>query len=138
MSFKNTVPAFFGAPPGDGGYMLLKIVGIIWIAGGIAGLINPGYIKERLRKKMTGRIKRIVFFFMLCFGFMMASSIFTAPGIAARVAGIIGAVLVIKAVSALTRGTTKSLFNWLGQKSLNFFRVLSAFNIGLGLMFFYS
>ena len=78
--------------------MLAKILGVVWIILGVLWLVRPEKLKNRLQKKMNRRLRRVVFGFILAFGFLMIGSVFRTPGILPKIIGIIGIVLVIRVI----------------------------------------
>lgn len=118
--------------------MLYKILGMAWIAIGLLWLIQPQRLRGRLQRKMTLRMKWIVFGFLLTFGFAMLGSVLRADGLGIKIAGIIGMAITVKAILLITSKTSQKVISWWVAKPLIFFRIwgLLVLLAGLGLIFF--
>ncbi len=117
--------------------MLAKILGIIWIVLGLLWIARPRILKNRLQKKMDRKLRRVVFGFVLVFGFLMIGSVITAEGLLPKIIGLIGIIITIKAILLFTSKASEKIINWLAGKPLIFFRIWAVFilAIGLALMF---
>jgi multisubunit Na+/H+ antiporter MnhB subunit len=113
--------------------MFYKIFGVIWVVLGLIWMIRPDHLRNRLQKKMTRRVKWIVFVFLLVFCFMMIGSVLKAPGIGIKIAGIIGIVITIKAILFITSKASHKIIDWWRAKPPLFFRIwgLGVFLTGL-------
>jgi hypothetical protein len=114
--------------------MLSKILGAIWILLGLFWLIKPDALKERLKRKMNRRMKRVIYGFILVFGFLMMMSAFKAQGLLAKVIGIAGMVIAIKAIILITSKASEKMFEWWAGRSLVFFRIWALIILGIGVM----
>ncbi|MGB2630502.1 MAG: hypothetical protein WBD24_02035 [Candidatus Omnitrophota bacterium] len=118
--------------------MLSKLLGIIWILLGILWLVDPQRLKTRLQGKMNRKMKRVVFGFILVFGLLMIGSVFRTSGILPKIIGIAGMVLVIKGIILITSKTSDKIFEWLGSRSLKYFRIWALVLLALGLMMIFA
>jgi len=118
--------------------MILKIVGVFWTVFGLFWTLRPEYLKTRLQRKITRRIKIIVILALLFFGFTLAGSILKARGILTKLAGIAGALIVVRTVMMLTNKTSEKLFEWLKARPIVFFRLLAGTIFIFGLIFIYG
>ena len=116
--------------------MLTKIIGTIWVVTGFLGVLRPEVFRERLRRKLSGKMRIIVILFLLVLGFMMAGNIFKADGPAALTAGIIGALIVIKVIMAVTNKAGDTIFNFMNGRSVKFFRIWAGIILIFGIIFF--
>lgn len=112
--------------------MLTKIIGFIWVLMGIVWVIRPGMLKNRLQKKMGRKARWVVYGFIIVFGFLMIGSVLKAPGIAAKVVGVAGMALTIKAIMLLTSKTSEKFVSWWSQRPELFFRMLALVFFALG------
>ena len=115
--------------------MLYKIPGIIWVVIGFLWLIKPQYLRSRLQRKMTRRVKWIIFGFLLTFGFIMIGSVLRAPGIPMKVVGIIGLIVTIRAIILIASKASGKIIDWWTAKPLIYFRVWGSVVLITGLMF---
>jgi multisubunit Na+/H+ antiporter MnhB subunit len=117
--------------------MFAKVLGIIWILLGILWALKPDMLKRRLQKKMNRKMRRVVFGFILVFGFLLIGSVLKTPGILAKIVGVIGMVIAIRGIMLLTSKTSEKVFEWWGERPLVFFRVwgVVVFATGVMLMF---
>jgi hypothetical protein len=113
--------------------MLTKILGVIWILLGVLWFFKPEMLRNRLKKKMNRKMKWIVFGFVVMFGFLMIGSVFKAPGILPKVIGIIGMILVIRAIILVTSKTSNKMFEWLEGRPLKVFRIWALLFLAIGL-----
>ena len=113
--------------------MLSKIVGIIWLMLGVFWLIKPGSLKKRLGRKMSKKVKRIVYGFVLIFAFLMVGSVMKAPGMLAKIIGIIGMVMAIKAIMLITSKTSETVLTWWADKPIIVFRVWAGCLVIMGI-----
>ncbi len=114
--------------------MLAKILGFIWIIVGTIWTAKPAMLKNRLQRKMGRRMRRIVFAFLLVFSFVLIGSAIKAPGILAKIVGIIGMLLAIKVMIMITSKASDKIFEWLSERSLVYFRVWGLFVLATGIM----
>jgi hypothetical protein len=114
--------------------MLSKILGAIWIVLGLLWLIKPEGLKNRLKKKLNRRMRKVVLGFILVFGFLMIGSVFKVPGLFPKIIGIIGMLIAIKAIILLMSKASEKLFDWWAEKPLIYFRVWALVILGIGLM----
>lgn len=114
--------------------MLSKIVGIIWLMLGVFWLIKPGSLKARLGRKMSKKVKRIVYGFVLLFAFLMVGSVMKVPGILAKILGIIGMVMAIKAIMLITSKTSETVSSWWVDKPIIVFRVWAGCLVVMGIL----
>ncbi|MEE8359832.1 MAG: hypothetical protein V3S04_02770 [Candidatus Omnitrophota bacterium] len=115
--------------------MFYKMLGIIWVILGMLWMIKPDYLRSRLQRKMTRRVKWIVFGFLLTFCFMMIGSIVKAPGAGVKIAGIIGIVITARAIILITSKASQKIIGWWTAKPLVFFRIWGLVVFATGLMF---
>ena len=118
--------------------MLAKILAVLWILFGTIWMFNPLSLKNWLQKKMTRRMWRVVFFFLLVFGVVMIGSVLKSPGLMSKVVAVIGLVVSIKAIMFITSKTGEKFVEWLDQRSVLFFRVFAGVIVAVGVMLFYS
>ncbi|RKY40580.1 MAG: hypothetical protein DRP85_08335 [Candidatus Makaraimicrobium thalassicum] len=114
--------------------MLSKILGIIWIVFGVLWLIKPQILRNRLKKKMNRRIRRVVYGFMMIFGFLLIGSVIKARGLLPKIIGLAGIVLAIKAIILITSKTSERILDWWADKPLLFFRTAALLVLTIGLM----
>ena len=114
--------------------MLSKVLGLIWIILGLLWLFKPEILKSRLEKKMNRRMRRVVYGFIRVFGFLMIGSVFKTPGLVPKIIGIVGMIIVIKVIMLITSRTSEKIFDWWGERSLNFFRILALCILAIGIM----
>ena len=112
--------------------MLSRILGVLWIILGLWWLLRPQTLKKRLQRKFSRKLKRVVFGFILVFGFLMIGSALKAPGILSKVIVIIGMILAIKAIMLITGKTSDKVFAWWADKPLYFFRAWALFVLTTG------
>ena len=118
--------------------MIAKIVGSFWIILGALWLAKPEILKKRLKRKMTRKVRRIVFGFVIVFGFMLAGSVLKAPGNLHKIIGIIGLIIMIRAIMIVTSKTSEKALEWWANKPLIVFRIWGAVVLLLGLAAFIS
>ena len=112
--------------------MLTKILGVIWILLGILWFLKPEMLRNRLKKKMNRKMKWVVFGFVVMFGFLMMGSVFKTSGILPKVIGIIGIVLVIRAIILVTSKASNKMFEWLEDRPLKIFRIWALVFLAIG------
>ena len=116
--------------------MFAKILGTIWIILGLLWLVKPEMLKNRLKRKMNRRIRRIVFGFILTFGLLLIGSIIKVHGFLSKIIGLVGMIITIKAILLLISKTSEKIFDWWAGRPLLFFRIwaLSILLIGITLI----
>lgn len=112
--------------------MLKTILGIIWIALGLWWVVRPEALKARLKRKMNRRIRFMVFFFAIMLGLVVAGSVLNVQGMIAKVIGIAGLVIAIKAIMVLTSRSAEKVLSWWGNRPVMFFRIWAVIFILLG------
>ena len=114
--------------------MLSKILGTIWIILGILWLIKPEGFRNRLKRKMNRKMRRIVLGFLLVFAFLMIGSVFKAPGVLAKIIGVIGIIIVIRGILLLTSKASEKMREWLSERPLMYFRICASILLVIGLL----
>jgi hypothetical protein len=118
--------------------MLSKILGVIWILLGVWWLIRPEALKNRLKRKMNRRVRRVVYGFLLVFGFLMIGSVFKTPGLLPKIIGIVGMIIVIKVIMLITSRTSEKVFDWWAERPLIFFRIWALLVLAIGTMLMFA
>lgn len=113
--------------------MIAKIVGSFWIIFGVLWLAKPEMLRSRLKRKMSRGMRRIVFGFVIVFGFMLTGSILRVPGNLTKIAGIVGMIITIKAIMLLTSKTSEKVVEWWSEKPLMVFRLWGLVVLALGI-----
>ncbi|MDP8258689.1 MAG: hypothetical protein P9L90_04625 [Candidatus Aadella gelida] len=114
--------------------MLSKIVGTLWMMLGAFWLIKPGSLKNRLGKKMSKKFKRIVYGFVLILAFLMVGSVMKVPGMLAKILGIVGMVMAVKAIMLITSKTSETVLGWWADKPIIVFRVWAGCLVVMGVL----
>ncbi|MGB2661779.1 MAG: hypothetical protein WBD04_05295 [Candidatus Omnitrophota bacterium] len=114
--------------------MLAKILGAIWIILGLLWLIKPEILKNRLKKKINRRMRRVVYGFLLVFGFLMIGSAFKVPGVLPKIIGIIGMIIAIKAIIMIMSKASEKMFDWWAERPLIYFRIWALVILAIGVM----
>ena len=115
---------------------MLKLLGIIWIILGLLWLLKPDLLKNRLKRKIGRRIKWTVYGFLVAFGCLIVGGALKMPGLWAKAAGIIGAVLVIKGILLFSSKTSDRLWQWWAERPLLYFRAQALFILAVGIILF--
>ncbi len=113
---------------------MAKILGIIWLILGIIWLIKPEVLKNRLKRKMNRKIRFTVYGSLIIIGIFMIGSILKAPGLIPKIIGVLGAVLIVKAVLLLLSKASEKMWEWWAGQPLIFFRLQAIVFIVIGLM----
>ena len=114
--------------------MLSNILGTISMLTGVLWLIKPEILRNRLKKKMNRKIKWTIYGFILAFSVILIRSAFKVDGFLMKLVAIIGMVVAIRIIAALTSKASEKVLAWWGNKPLIFFRVWALFVILFGLM----
>ncbi len=113
---------------------MARILGIIWIILGILWAAKPAILRDRLRRKMSRKIKWTIYGFLLAFGILMVGSVIKIPGIFAKIVGLLGVVLVIKSIVLMLSKTSEKLWEWWLKQPLVIFRLQALLLIVIGIM----
>ena len=70
--------------------MLSKILGVIWIILGLWWVVKPEALKNRLKRKMSRKVRWMVFIFVIIFACSMIGSVLKVSGLLPKIVGIIG------------------------------------------------
>ncbi|MBU1084619.1 MAG: hypothetical protein ABIG55_01080 [Candidatus Omnitrophota bacterium] len=114
--------------------MLSKILGAVWITLGTFWVIKPEKLKARFGRKMSKKVKRIVYGFVLLFSFLMIGSVMKVPGVLAKALGAVGMIIAIKAIMLITAKTSENISGWWADKPLIVFRIWAGCLIIMGIM----
>ncbi|MBL7071677.1 MAG: hypothetical protein ISS26_05870 [Candidatus Omnitrophica bacterium] len=115
---------------------MAKILGIIWTILGLLWLFKPEILKNRLKRKVGRRMKWIVYGFLIVFGFLIVASVLKAPGLPAKLAGMIGAVIAVKGMLLLFSKTSDRLWQWWADMPLIYFRLQALIVLAIGIFLF--
>lgn len=113
---------------------MAKILGAIWIILGFIWLLKPEMLRNRLKRKMTRKLKWTIYGFLIAFGILMIGSVIRAEGLLPKIIGFVGLLLIIKAVLLILSKATDKLWEWWARQSLLFFRIQAAVIIAIGMM----
>ncbi|NQT32142.1 MAG: hypothetical protein HQ594_00540 [Candidatus Omnitrophica bacterium] len=114
--------------------MFTKIFGTFWIIIGLFWLVRPEALKNRLRRKMTWKMRWLVFGLVIAVGFLLMGSAMKLHGLFARMIGIIGIILVIRAIIGITSKTSEKVLEWWGERPVYVFRIWALIVFGTGLV----
>ena len=106
--------------------MLYTLLGILWIVIGFLWMVRPQHLRSRLQRKMTRRVRWIIFGFLLTFGCIMIGSVIRAPGLLMKVVGVVGLVITAKAILLVTSKASRKILDWWTAKPLRYFRIWGA------------
>ena len=113
---------------------MAKILGFIWIILGILWLIKPETLKNRLKRKITRKMRWTIYGFLIAFGILMVASVIKAPGLLPKIVGIIGLILVIKGILLILSKASEKLWEWWARQPLAVFRLQAICIIAIGIM----
>ena len=114
--------------------MFAKIFGSFWILLGLYWLIRPESLKNRLRRKMTWKMRWLVLCLVIAVGALLMGSAIKLEGLFAKVIGIIGIILVIRAIIGITSKSSEKLLEWWGSRPVYVFRIWALIIFGTGIM----
>ena len=103
------------------------MIGLLWF-------IKPEMLKNRIKRKMTHNLKRVVFGFVIVFGLLLVGSVMKASGIIPKIIGVIGIIIVVKGSLLITGKASDKLLDWWGAKPIIFFRIWAACVLAIGIM----
>ncbi len=103
--------------------MISNIVGGFWIILGLIWVMKPQILKDRLARKMTRTMKRMIFGFIIMLGFSLMVAVFKIPGILAKTIGVFGMIVAIRGIMLVTSKASDKMITWWSDRSLLFFRV---------------
>lgn len=113
---------------------MAKILGIIWIILGILWAVKPAILRDRLKRKMSRKIKWAVYGFLLAFGILITGSVMKIPGILAKIVGLVGVILIIKTIVLMLSKTSEKLWEWWLSQPLIIFRLQALCFVVVGIM----
>ncbi|MBN1353469.1 MAG: hypothetical protein JW994_02220 [Candidatus Omnitrophica bacterium] len=118
--------------------MLSKILGTLSVLGGLLWLVKPEALKNRLTRKMDRTLRRVIFLFIVVFGFLIIVSVIKSPGLLSKAVGVIGLVITVKGIQLITSKASGKMSEWLSGKSMLFFRIWAAAICVFGIMLILS
>ncbi|MBN1871745.1 MAG: hypothetical protein JW800_04140 [Candidatus Omnitrophica bacterium] len=113
---------------------MARLLGIFWLLFGIVWLIRPDILKNRLKRKMSRRIRWTIYGFLFFFGLIMIGSLIKAEGLLPKIIGILGVILVIKSTLLFLSKTSDRLWKWWAEQPLMIFRLQALIIIIVGAM----
>jgi threonine/homoserine/homoserine lactone efflux protein len=113
---------------------MARILGIIWIILGIIWAVKPAILRDRLKRKMTRKIKWAFYGFFMMFGILMVGSVIKLPGILPKIVGLIGIILIIKTLVLMLSKTSEKLWEWWLKQPLMIFRLQAIGFIIIGIL----
>ena len=103
--------------------MIAKILGTIWIILGLLWLIRPAMLRRRLIRKMTRKMKWVIYGFILILMFSLLGVVIKAQGLFLKIAGLIGIFFVVKVIFTITSKASEKVSGFWTNKPLSFFRI---------------
>lgn len=113
---------------------MAKILGIIWLVLGILWLAKPQALKNRLKRKISRKMKWTVYSFLLAFGVLMIGSVIKTRGFLPKIIAILGVLLVIKAIFLFLSKASEKLWAWWADQPVPFFRLQALFITIVGII----
>ena len=114
--------------------MLAKLIGWLWIVGGVLFLLKPDILKNRLKKKGLKKVKRILFSIAITGGIFLIIASGKMDGALSKIMAILGIVVIIKGVFLLKSKLSEKLLGWAGEQPLIYFRIASLVYILIGVI----
>jgi len=114
--------------------MITQIIGSIWIILGIVWLIKPEGLKNRLKRKMGRRAKKVIYVAVLMLALSMIGSAFSAPSVLFKIIAIIGMVMAIRVIIMITSKTSEKIFDWWADRPTIIFRVWALIFLAVGVL----
>ena len=115
-----------------------KLLGSLWILLGLLWLLKPEALRNRLKKKMSRKIRWIAYGFIVMFGLSLAGGIVRAQGFLPKIIGLIGIIVTIKGILLLMSKTSEKISSWWAEKPIIFFRMWALFILAAGLMLIFA
>ena len=114
--------------------MITKILGFMWLILGIIWVAKPKVLQNRIQKKMTRKLKKLVFGFVLILSFSIVGTIVKADTLLIKIIGIAVLVFVVKGIFLLTSKTSEKLIEKLQKSPIKLFRIWGAIFLVVGLV----
>ena len=114
--------------------MFTKIFGILWVLLGVLWSLKPGVLRNRMKNKMSRKMKWVVLGFIVVMGFTLLGSVVKAKVLYFKIIGLIGLIIVMRGIFLVTAKTSGKISGWLEERSLLFFRAWAIFVLGVGIM----
>ncbi len=111
---------------------------MIWIVVGTFGALKPEGLKNKMRKKIDRKMKRVVYAFIFVFGFSLVASVFKMHGIISKIVAVVGLFVLIKGIMLVTSKTSEKVFTWWAERPLGYFRMLGLILIGTGCVLLFA
>ena len=117
-----------------GAGMLLKILGWMWIAGGVLFLWKPEWLRQKLKKKSLKSVRGVLFGFIMFVSILFIKGAWGVPGLLAKIVIVFGVIGVFKAFFMLKSKAAEILINWFVRQPVGFFRFAAAAQIVIGII----
>lgn len=118
--------------------MLARIVGVLWMAGGLWLFLRPRTVKKRLARRGLKSVRRIFFAIALVLGGLLIALGWSLEGWLAWLVVIAGAIAIIKGFTFLKAKTGEMLIVWLSVQPVSLYRIFGAVHILIGLAIFFG
>ena len=118
--------------------MFAKLFGVFWIVLGLLWLIKPELLRKRLARKMTRKLKWIIFGLMFLLAVQLLGWVFQNPGIFSWIALILGWVVLVRTALSLSAKSSETLVTWAAQVPVQGLRIWASVVLATGLVLFFS
>jgi len=103
--------------------MLLKIIGWLYLIGGIFYMIKPVWLQNKFKKKSIKKVKQICFVLVLMIGTLLIKATWGMEGLIPKIIMILGFIGILKAFFFLKAKAADNLLQWWLKQPPNFFRM---------------
>ncbi|MBU2541626.1 MAG: hypothetical protein KJ593_06965 [Candidatus Omnitrophica bacterium] len=115
--------------------MIVKILGWLFIIWGIVFFLKPEWLKNKLLKKTTKKVKRYLFALAIVIAFLFIVAGLEASGLWAKVFMLFAIVAIIKAFLLLKGKATDRLLEWFSKQPVKLYKSLAVIYIIMGIIF---
>jgi len=117
--------------------MLNKVLAVFWIFLGVLWLLKPGFLRSRMGKKTSRRVRWPALIFIFFLSMNLAGLAMQAPSWPYRILGLIAVFITAKAMLKAVFGVSQKFMGWWSELPLIYFRLWALFCLSVGIVLYY-
>jgi len=115
--------------------MVFDILGWLWIITGVLFFWKPEWLRKRLVKKGSRKVRGILFGITVVVGGIIIKAALGVPGMPGKIVLVIGIIAIVKGFLLLNAKSSEHLLNWFEKQPTRYLRGFAVLQVAVGIFF---